>query len=132
MSDTEKARIACEALIHNFCRYADNGEAGELAELFTADGVFNRLGQTFSGREVIRDLIANRPRDVSQTHEVSNFVFELAADGCSAKGQSDLLLRRSHSGDPTNQEIVRARYQDEFVLSDDSWRIATREVVLLP
>ncbi|MGQ0700618.1 MAG: nuclear transport factor 2 family protein [Panacagrimonas sp.] len=126
------AREACEALSHAYGHHADAWEAEALANLFTPNGVFDRLGRRIEGRETIRDFIANRPREWWQTHIGSNFTFELAPDGRNAKGTLDLELKRGKVGDDTVLETLRCRYHDDFVLSDEGWRFKLRQVVMLP
>jgi hypothetical protein len=131
MTDSTDARAACEALAHAYSNLADAWEAEALAGLFTPDGAFDRLGTRIEGREAIARFIANRPRDVWQTHAGSHFTFTLDADGRGANGTLDLELRRGKVGDDTVRETVRARYHDRFVLTDEGWRFALREVRLL-
>lgn len=128
----DAARAACEALSHDYGRFADAGEADRLAALFTADGVFDRLGTRYEGRQVIRDFIAQRPREFWGRHHGSNFRFQLAADGRSAEGWLDLRLERGRAGETEPFEVIHARYHDHFVLDDGSWRFRERRVVLLP
>lgn len=128
--DSSDARSACEMLAYAYGHHADAWEAAELAELFAEDGVFNRLGTKIIGREAIRAFIDNRPRDIWQTHEASGFTFQLAADGRSASGTLDLVLKRGKVGESQVSETVHARYHDQFVLTDAGWKFKLREVVL--
>lgn len=125
------ARSACEALSHAYGHHADAWEADQLADLFTPDGVFDRLGVQIVGRAAIRDFIANRPRDVWQTHRGSNFRFQFGADGRSASGTLDLEMARGKVGETQASDTVHARYHDQFVLTDAGWRFKLRKVVLL-
>ena len=125
------ARQACETLAYAYGHHADAGEADKLAELFTTDGVFNRLGTRIVGREAIRDFIANRPTHIWQTHRASNFTFELVGDGRSATGTLDLVLERGQLGDTRISETVHARYHDQFVLSEAGWKFKIREVQIV-
>lgn len=125
-----EAHAACEKLAHDYGRLADEWKAEELAGLFTPDGVFDRLGVCYEGRGVIRDFIANRPRDWWQRHESDQFQFQLAADGRSATGSLQLVLERGRDGSDAVVETVRARYHDQYALTDEGWRIRRREVRL--
>lgn len=124
-------RAACAALTRAYGHHADAGQPDQLAALFTADGVFDRLGTRIVGHQDIRDFIANRPRDSWQIHRGSNFTFELAADGCTATGTLDLELLRGKLGETTASEIIQARYHDRFVLTDAGWKFAQRSVRLI-
>lgn len=126
------ARAACEALSQAYGRHADAWEADQLAALFSPDGVFNRLGTKIAGREAIRTFIANRPRDIWQTHRGSHFRFQLGDDGRSATGTLDLEMTRGRIGESQASETVYARYHDQFVLTQEGWKIQLREVVLVP
>lgn len=128
---TPNPREACEALAYAYGHHADAWEAEQLADLFTPDGVFNRLGTRIAGRETIRDFIANRPRNMWQTHRSSNFRFTLGDDGRSATGTLDLVLERGKVGETRISETVNARYHDQFVLTDAGWKFRIREVVLV-
>lgn len=129
-TNADAARSACEALSHAYGHHADAWEADKLAELFTPDGVFDRLGTKIAGRQAIRDFIANRPRNIWQTHRGSNFRFQLGADGRSATGTLDLEMARGKAGETQASETVYARYHDQFVLTDAGWKFKLREVVL--
>ena len=130
-TSTFDARKDCEALSHAYGHHADAWEADQLAELFAPDGVFNRLGTKIAGRDAIRAFIANRPRDIWQTHRGSNFTFKLGDDGRSATGTLDLELDRGKVGETDASETIYARYHDQFVLTEDCWRFKLREVVLI-
>ena len=130
-TNTLDARAACETLSHAYGHHADAWEADKLAELFTPDGVFNRLGLRITGREAIRTFIANRPRDMWQTHRGSNFTFTLGDDGRTATGTLDLEMARGKVGETQASETVHARYHDQFVLTDEGWKFSLREVVLI-
>ncbi len=130
-TSTVDAREACERLSHDYGHHADAWEADKLAELFTPDGVFNRLGTKIAGRDAIRAFIAGRPRDVWQTHRGSHFTFTLGDDGRSATGTLDLEMARGKAGETQASETVYARYHDQFVLTDAGWKIKLREVVLI-
>lgn len=131
MSTNPSARDACEHLVFAYGEYADAWEAEKLAQLFTIDGVFNRLGTRIEGRDAIRAFIENRSRDPWQIHRNSNFRFELGADGRSAKGALDLVLDRGKLGETAVSETLRCRYQDFFVLTDEGWKFKLRQVAMV-
>lgn len=127
----EAARQSCEALCRAYGPHADAGEADALANLYTPDGVFDRLGQLVVGRDAIRQLIAGRPPGVWTKHHCRNVRIEVAADGRSASGRTDLEMQRGSAGVEKVDEI-RAEYFDAFVLTDEGWRFKSRKVVLVP
>ena len=124
-------REACQRLCLDFAAHADAGDADALAALFVEDGVFDRLGQVSKGREAIRAVIAARPADVWTRHYCSNIRIDLASDGQSASGQGYFLLFRGPKGS-TDHQIVHAEFRDTFAPTTAGWRIASRNVVVLP
>lgn len=121
---------ACEALCFAYDEYADRGEANALAALYVPDGVFDRMGQTFIGRDAIRQVIAGRPVGLWTRHCSDNIRIELDADGLAANGCSDLQMQRGWK-DREQVEHIRARFTDRFVLTDDGWRFSRRKVEVL-
>ncbi len=120
---------ACEALCHVYGRHADAGEAEALANLYTPDGIFDRFGQQFVGRAAIAQVIAGRAPGVWMRHRCNNIQIEVAPDGSSATGHVDLEMQRGCEGVEKVDEI-RAEYFDEFVLTDEGWKIKRRKVVM--
>lgn len=133
MNEVEKARAIaeCEALCKRYGEYADAGKADAFADLYVADGVFDRLGQKFVGREAIRRVIADRPAGIWSKHSWRNIRIELDDDGCGAGGLVDLEMQRGKAG-VAEVENIRAEYHDRFALTPDGWRFASRQVVLKP
>ncbi len=131
MTSTTDPRLACEALCKAYGPHADAGEADALANLYTPDGAFDRLGQLIVGRAAIRELIAGRPPGVWTKHQCSNVRIAVAADGRSGTGRTDLEMQRGTAG-VEKVDYVRAAYTDLFVLTDEGWRFKSRKVVLVP
>jgi ketosteroid isomerase-like protein len=48
------AERACERLITDYTRFVDFGEASRIADLFTADGIWEADGVQMVGRDAIR------------------------------------------------------------------------------
>ncbi len=126
-----QAVAACEALCQAAGSLADAANADAFADLFIADGVFNRLGHPIVGRDAIRNVIASRPAGVWTRHRYSNARIDIAADGKSARGRVDLELQRGREGSP-DIERIQAEHDDTFVLTDQGWRFASRAVVMKP
>lgn len=129
--NTEAARAACEALCHAYGPHADAGEADALAQLYTENAVFDRLGQRFVGRAAIRGVIAGRAPGVWTKHACSNIRVDIDADGRAANGHVDLAMQRGREGS-AEVEHLRAEYFDRFVLTEEGWRFSERRVVLVP
>lgn len=124
-------RRACQRLADAYLEYADQWRAEELAGLFTADGVLDRLGNLIVGREAIAAFIANRPREFWQRHRGSGFTFVPVPAGNRATGTHDLILERGRAGEDTVLDTVRARFHDQYERTDEGWRIRRREVRLI-
>ncbi len=125
-----EAHQSCEAIAHAYGVHADNWDADALADLFTEDGVFDRLGTQIAGRQTISEFIRNRPKDWWQRHQTSNFTFELGEDGKTAKGTLDLVLERGKVGENEVSQTLHCRYHDQFVLTDQGWKFKIRTVVM--
>ncbi|MCK9282704.1 MAG: nuclear transport factor 2 family protein [Rhodocyclaceae bacterium] len=125
------AREACMRLCLDIAVLADARDAAGLAQLFTEDGVFERLGQVFRGREAIRQAIAARPAEVWSRHYPANIRIDIADDGRSANGSSYLLMFRGKAG-VDGHELIHAEYLDEFALTAEGWRFSARKVSLRP
>lgn len=128
-SDKPAALRACEDLYAAYVEYADTPEAEAFANVFTVDGVFDRLGQILEGRPAIAAVIASRPARLWTKHRCSNIRIEFAADGRSALGHADLELQRGR-GD-TAEPTVHGVYEDRLLLTDEGWRFASRKVTLI-
>lgn len=121
----------CEALCKAYGQLADAGHADAFADLYIADGVFDRLGQLFHGREAIRNIVAGRPAGLWTRHRCSNVRIEVSADGRTASGRVDLEMQRGREGS-AEIEHIRAEYHDQFVLTEKGWRFSSRKVVMAP
>lgn len=128
--DIALARDACESLCRAYGPHADAGDADALANLYTSDGVFDRLGQLIVGHDAIRNVIADRPPGVWTRHACSNIRIEVGADGRSATGRVDLQMQRGREG-VAEVEHIRAEYLDRFVLTEQGWRFSLRKVALV-
>ncbi len=106
------------------------GEADAFANLYTPDGVFDRMGQLIVGFDAIRNVIAGRAPGVWTRHDCSNIRIEIGADGRSATGRVDLQMQRGREG-AAEIEHLRAEYFDRFVLTDQGWRFSLRKVSLV-
>ncbi len=129
--DALLAREACTRLCADFAAHADEKAADALAGLFIAEGMFDRLGQIFTGHAAIRDVIAARPAEIWVRHYTSNVRIDLAADGQTASGRCHLLMFRGRVG-AEGHEVIHAGYEDAFVLTDAGWRFSSRKVIARP
>ena len=128
MSETLSLDEAYAQICTDYCQHADAGRATELAALYTPDGVFDRVGQRFEGRDAISKMLASRPPEVWTEHRCSNLSVQ-AESRVRALGQADLFMRRGRK-DSDKVEEVRARCVDTLVCGDDGWHLAVRVVQL--
>lgn len=125
-----EARAACEALCAAHGALADAARADDFAALYASDGVFDRLGQQFAGREAIRQVIARRAPGVWTRHHCRNVRITVAPDGRSAGGTVDFEMERGQTG-VDHVEHLRGVYTDRFALTDEGWKFQRRTVQLL-
>lgn len=121
---------ACEALITQYVRFVDFGEASRLADLFTPDGVWEADDVVLNGPDAIRSHFAKREgvvRRVSR-HYCTNVTVEvLSAD--QATGLAYFLNFRHDraEGDlslpvPAGLPKYSGEYSCRFENTSDGWR----------
>ena len=65
----------CRNLCFEFGYFTDQRLYSQLADLFTDDGVFDRMGQILSGRNAIVEALSTRPPDLTTRNVCGNVVF---------------------------------------------------------
>ncbi len=136
MNDSERLVIeaACYRLVTDYCHFVDHGEASRIADLFTDDGVWTSPENTMTGRDELRAGFQAREDNKGRMsrHVCNNFrLFEISENR--AKGCVYLTLYR-HDGEPGRSfspldgPVVVGEYEDEFVRTDDGWRIKHRAI----
>lgn len=132
---------ACERLVLDFARYADEGEYEKVAALFAQEGTFTRRGETFCGRAAIADsidaLLQNRRSAPKKPwwrirHFCSNVMIDVTGPE-RALGTSYYTIYR-YQGDPiedippiTGPALIGG-YADVFVRTAAGWRFESRDV----
>ena len=120
---------AIKALKASYCFLTDDGEVDRLAELFTADAVWDGgvIGR-FEGRAAIREFFVDLPKLISfALHLVMNPRIEVHGDR--ATGQWYLVEPNTTAG----REMAvwgAGRYDEEYVRVDGQWKF--QRVVLEP
>ena len=123
----------CERLIVAYTHYVDFGQAARIAELFTADGVWESPEATLAGQRAIREGFAARQRDEQRVsrHVCTNFALEVT-DEDTAEGVVYFTVYR-HDGDaalmprPLEGPVLVGHYRDRFVrVKAGGWRFAHR------
>ena len=136
MTESEQLEIeaACYRLVTDYCHFVDHGEASRIADLFTADGVWTSPENTMTGLDELREGFQAREDNKGRMsrHVCNNFrLFEISKDR--AKGCVYLTLYR-HDGEagrsfsPLEGPAMVGEYVDEFVRTDDGWRIKHRAI----
>jgi uncharacterized protein (TIGR02246 family) len=121
------ATTECTRLVQRFCVLADRGEAKALAELFTADGSFQRGDLHVQGRTGIESMTAGRPAGMATRHLLTTSLVEVAGDDA-ASGTHYCLVYVSGAGQDPKAPIVR-EYQDCYRRTEEGWLIESRTVL---
>lgn len=115
---------AIRRLKARYCLHVDRGEPDKVAELFTADAVWDggAVGR-YEGREAIRAFLRGLPKMLSfALHHVMNPLIEV--DGDRATGHWYLIEPCTMA--ETGQAVWgTATYDDVYVREDGSWKFAS-------
>lgn len=124
---------ACERLVVAYSHLIDFGEAARVEELFTVGGVWESAENTMRGRE---ELVAGFGRRQANTgrrsrHVCTNLVVDITSP-TQATGLCYFTLYRADGATSATATVegptMVGEYRDDFVLTDDGWRIAHRRV----
>jgi len=128
---TDKASVVfeCTRLANRFCCLADLSDAAGVANLFTAEGKFERGDLRVEGRSAIEKMTASRPPGMVTRHLLTTSLVDPIGDDL-AEGRHYCLVYVSGAGHNPEHPIVR-EYQDRYRLTDEGWRIESR-LVLTP
>ena len=124
----------CERLVTAYCHYVDHGSAERIAELFSEDGVWTSAEVTMDGREAIQKAMAVREANAARMsrHVCNNFMLNII-DADHAEGTVYLTLYRYDGKEgralsPLEGPVMVGEYRDQFVRTEDGWRISRREI----
>jgi hypothetical protein len=129
------AERACERLLYEYCRLVDFGEASRMADLFTADGVWEADDLVLDGRDAIRAHFLQRERVVRRVsrHLCTNMAIDVG-DG-EATGLTYFANYRHdrQAGDlslPVPMEVPKylGEYRSRFRLTSEGWRFTLHHV----
>ena len=136
MDDGQRLAIelACGKLPLLFAKYADNGDADAMGQLFTTDCEFSRPFQPdypFYGRAAVEGVFRKRP-PILVRHIVTNVLVEAITE-TRARGTNYLTMLSSHASTQPPQEagaLYVGGFEDEYVLDQSEpggvWRFARR------
>ena len=129
LGDADSGVAACKDLVMAYAYYRDRGDAQGVAEVFSEDAVFNILGQTFTGRDAIRQRIEDAKDGPVYRHLMSTVHVE-QIDTSTAWGVSYVTVFQSASGElplSSNQFMATGEYKDQFKKTSAGWKIARRD-----
>ena len=130
MNSTAQAELdvyrACTNLVYGYAYHRDNFNADEFAMLFTEDARLSVLGQTWNGRDNIRERINSIRDGNTGRHEMSTIYIEQVNE-YEATGVSYATIYSAPPGEDTvSGPAFIGEYHDKFVLTDEGWKIAER------
>ena len=127
-------RNACQQLILDYASLRDQRRGDHFANLFTVDGVLTVNGETFVGRQALAARFAQASNQRSR-HMMSNIRVAVEdAERASAVSYALIFVGEQRSSKDTGPVAVAGftamgEYHDEFVLTDEGWRIAVRRFI---
>ncbi len=124
----------CQRLVTEYCHLVDHGEAAQIAELFSEDGVWKSPEVTMNGQAEVKRGFAARQANAKRMsrHVCNNFLLDVI-DEDHAEGTVYLTLYR-HDGEPGRRTSplegprMVGEYRDRFVRTSEGWRFAHREI----
>lgn len=125
------AEWQCTQLCYRFAHHLDTGDFEGMISLFTADGLFDRVGQILQGHEQIRSAFRERAPGITSRHLVTNVHFvEVQQDRAEAQVYN---LSFHATGGERDQPLVYATangrcidFHDHYQLTADGWRFSSR------
>ncbi|MER7695877.1 MULTISPECIES: nuclear transport factor 2 family protein [unclassified Streptomyces] len=129
------AERACERLVVEFVRTLDLGEPGDVAELFTPDGVWKWAegDRRIAGPDALRAYFGARPADRLSRRLCTNILVTLtSASTATASTYFTTYRVDGHSGGmlPPRLPVQVGRYEDTFREAGGRWLLAERALFL--
>ncbi|RPK88498.1 MULTISPECIES: nuclear transport factor 2 family protein [Streptomyces] len=129
------AERACERLVVEFVRTLDLGEPGDVAELFTPDGVWvwAEGDRRIEGRDALRAYFGARPADRLSRRLCTNILVTLtSASTATASTYFTTYRVDGHTGGmlPPRLPVQVGHYEDRFRKVDGRWLLAERALFL--
>ena len=133
MTNAEIER-ACERLVLNLAYFSDNQDYDALAALFTPDGKMVRpAGDVLFGQAAIIQSYRSRPPGRITRHICTNI--RITVDSADhARGITYAIVYSGSANEPPEAHFgvkldarhLIGEFEDEFVLTVEGWRIASR------
>lgn len=121
---------ACRNLIMDYAWYRDHPDANAYAALFTQDAELSILGETFKGRDAIRQRLT--ASSGSTVHLMSTIRINVV-DDANATGLSYVTVYTAPVGagpHTVSGYAAIGEYHDDFRKTQAGWQIAKRVLVL--
>lgn len=134
MTELKKAEDACAALVEAFAYYVDRHENHFVLDLFATDAQFHRPDASLIGRDAIGSFLATRSKSTTTRHLCQRpFFLEVGAREARATTVFTFYSAPNEGTDIPICEGPRSigEYDDQFVLTDDGWKIAQRKVAVI-
>jgi hypothetical protein len=125
---------ACERLILDFAYFSDKQDYESLAGLFAPEGSMTRpTGDALVGRAAILKSYQSRPAGRMTRHICTNIRITIAAPD-RARGFTYAVVYSANTNEPLEAPFgfnagsrhLIGEFEDEFVLTEEGWRIASR------
>ena len=118
----------CINLVTEYAYYRDRFDAVGFSELFTDDASLSVGNQTWTGRDQIRARIEGLDSSAKIRHLMSTIRIE-PIDELHATGVSYATIYTGSAGSNSVEGFaVIGEYHDSFVLTENGWRISSREL----
>ncbi|MEX0965329.1 MAG: nuclear transport factor 2 family protein [Pseudohongiellaceae bacterium] len=119
---------ACSNLVTDYAYYRDRFDAAGFSNLFTEDASLSVGNQTWVGRDEIRARIQGLDNSSKIRHLMSTIRIE-PVDDLHATGVSYATIYTATAGSNSVEGFaIIGEYHDNFVLTDDGWKISNREL----
>lgn len=130
------AERACERLIVEFVHRLDLGDPSSVADLFTADGVWEwpQGGRRVEGRDALRRYFGSRPADRLSRRMSTNILVTVHSPSAATATSYFATYRVDGYADgmvPPRLPANVGHYEDTFRKAGDTWLLA-RRVTFLP
>lgn len=120
---------ACSNLVTDYAFHRDQFNAEEFSNLFTVDASLTVVNQTWIGRPDIKQRIEELKTGSTIRHEMSTIRI-VPVDENHATGVSYATIYAAPEGvTSVTGFVLMGEYHDEFVRTDDGWKISKRTLV---
>ena len=125
---------AIENLMVSYAYINDDGNIKGLGDLFS-DATFRLDNHSATGRQELEAIAGSMItlRDDSRsatTHEITNIMIEIDADGKTATGKAYWTLYKTISGS-AREAVLSGRYLDKLVYRENHWSFLERNATTL-